>query len=85
MAGGRSSTAVPKTDERVMQNNLDHFRALLEEMLSVASADAATQIAWLQKVAEKRDPKAELVDELALDFNDAFVYSRQLLDEGQIS
>ncbi len=68
-----------------MQSNLGHFRALLEDMLSVASADAATQIAWLQKITGKRDPTAELVDELALDFHDAFVYSRQLLDEGEIS
>ena len=67
------------------ESSLSYFRTLLEEMLTMVAADAETQIAWLKELAKNLDPSAELVDELALDFNDAFVYARQLLDEGEVS
>ena len=65
--------------------NTDYFRELLNASLAILASDAEAQISRLQKLAKPLGPGAEVVDELALDFNEAVTYARQLRDGGHIS
>ena len=65
--------------------NTDYFKELLNASLTILASDAEAQISWLQNLSKTLGPNAEVVDELALDFNDAFTYARQLRDSGHIS
>ncbi|MEU1201642.1 hypothetical protein ABZ446_36260 [Streptomyces sp. NPDC005813] len=53
-------------------------RRLLVESLTVLSADAQTQVAWLDK-------HGVMTDEIALDFDHAFRVAGALLSQGQLT
>lgn len=66
-------------------SNLPFFKSELLRMLEILASPAEGQVEYLKKMVAQSMKGAELVDELALDFDDAYQCSRELRDEGEIS